>query len=232
LDEWFETVVKKYCRGKAMLCRYADDFVCAFEFLSDAERFYKALGLRLGRFGLQLAADKTKVIRFDANDREVKACLDFLGFEFRWGRSGWGRPRLKRRTSRMKLRKSVAAFTEWVREHRRLKLKEMMRLVNAKLRGYCNYYGIHGNRKSLYRFFWEVKTLLWKWLNRRSQRRSFTVEKFPAVLKRYQIITPFLREESPDPYTAIQTWFACICESSEEPGAVIPHAGICAGAGG
>ena len=201
LDEWFETVVKKHCRGKAMLCRYADDFVCAFEFLSDAERFYRVLGLRLGKFGLQLAADKTKIIRFDASGQDGKASFDFLGFEFCWGRV-WGKPRLERRTSRKKLRKSVAAFTEWIRKHRSLRLREIMRLVNSKLRGYYNYYGIRGNLRSLGQFFWSINILLRKWLNRRSQKRSFTVEEYAAMLKRYRLLKPTIRERTPDPYIA------------------------------
>lgn len=172
LDEWFETVVKKHCRGKAILCRYADDFVCAFEFSSDAQRFYKALGLRLEKFGLQLAADKTKIIQFDAHGQDAKASFDFLGFEFRWEHDWKGRAFLGRRTARKKLRKSLAAFAQWIREHRSLKLRETMRLVNSKLRGYYNYYGIPGNSKSLNQFFWEVTQLLRKWLNRRSQKRS------------------------------------------------------------
>lgn len=206
LDEWFETVVKEHCRGKAMLCRYADDFVCAFEFLSDAERFYKVLGGRLGKYGLQLAADKTKIICFDANDQGGKESFDFLGFEFRWGRA-WGKPRLERRTSRKRLRKSVAAFTEWIRESRSLRLREIMRLVNSKLRGYYNYYGIQGNRESLGQFFWSVQTLLRKWLNRRSQKSSFTVEEFTAMLKRYRLLKPFIREGSPDPYRVVWAYF-------------------------
>jgi group II intron reverse transcriptase/maturase len=206
LDEWFETVVRKHCRGKAVLCRYADDYVCAFEFLSDAERFYKVLGLRLGKFGLELAADKTKIIRFDANAPDEKASFDFLGFEFRWGHA-WGKPRLERRTSRKKLRKSVAAFTEWIRESRSLRLREIMRLVNSKLRGYYNYYGIQGNRKSLGQFMWSIRQLLWKWLNRRSQKRSFTVVELAAMQKRYQLLKPFIREGSPDPYQMVMAYF-------------------------
>ena len=208
LDEWFETVVKKHCRGKAMLCRYADDFVCAFEDPNDAERFYKVLGIRLGKFGLQLAADKTKIIRFDASDPDGKGRFDFLGFEFFWGTQG-GRPQLRRRTSRKKLRKSIAAFTEWIRERRSLKLREIMGLVNSKLRGYYNYYGLEGNVKSLGVFFWSIQTLLRKWLNRRSQKHSFTVEEYAAMLKRYRIQKPYIREQAPDPYAAVQILFAC-----------------------
>jgi RNA-directed DNA polymerase len=209
LDEWFETVVKKHCRGKVMLCRYADDFVCAFEDPRDAERFYNVLGQRLGKFGLQLAADKTKNIRFDASGQGGKARFDFLGFEFGWRPDRRGRPRLTRRTSRKKLQKSIAAFTDWMRSHRSQKLREIMGDVNAKLRGHCNYYGIRGNWKSLGQFFWAVSQILKKWLNRRSQKHSFTVEEFDDMLKRYAFQKPYVRDNAPDPYKATQILFAC-----------------------
>jgi len=64
LDEWFEEVGKVHCRGNIYLCRYADDFVCAFQYEDDARRFYKALSLRLEKFGLSLAEGKTRMMRF------------------------------------------------------------------------------------------------------------------------------------------------------------------------
>lgn len=82
---WFEEVVKAHCWGTAYLCRYADDFVCAFQYEADARRFYKALGLRLAKFELSLAEDKTRIMRFSRLHNEDKTWFEFLGFEFRWG---------------------------------------------------------------------------------------------------------------------------------------------------
>lgn len=92
IDEWFEETVRKHCMGQAYLCRYADDFVCAFENAKDAERFYIALSQRLERFGLQVAEDKTRSIEFSHCKVRVKTKFDFLGFEFRWGVNRWGKP--------------------------------------------------------------------------------------------------------------------------------------------
>jgi RNA-directed DNA polymerase len=50
LDLWFEKKVKPKMRGRCMMIRYADDFVCAFQFARDAERFYKVLPKRLKKF--------------------------------------------------------------------------------------------------------------------------------------------------------------------------------------
>ncbi len=84
LDLWFQEVVKANMKGEACLIRYADDFVCAFEVEQDAKAFFKALGFRLEKFGLQLAADKTRVIHFSRTNMPGSSSFDFLGFEFRW----------------------------------------------------------------------------------------------------------------------------------------------------
>jgi len=115
LDEWFEETVRTYCTGHAYLCRYADDFVCAFQHDKDAQRFYMALIQRLARFGLEVAEDKTRIIEFSHCKALAKTKLIFWDFEFRWivGRSR--KPILMRRTSRNKLRASLANLKAWFR---------------------------------------------------------------------------------------------------------------------
>lgn len=96
LDLWFEKIVKPRCEGEAYLCRFADDFVCAFRYKKDAEKFYGALGLRLGKFGLELSEEKTNIISFSRFRKEENTHFDFLGFEFRWGISRKGKDIIKR----------------------------------------------------------------------------------------------------------------------------------------
>ena len=190
LDLWFHQVVKKHCRGEACLIRYADDFVCAFQYQEDAERFYRVLGKRLGKFGLEAAAEKTRVIPFDRDSPSGKSGFEFLGFEFYWGKDRGGRPHLKRRTSRKKLKASLNRFAAWCRENRNLRLMILFRQLNAKLRGYFNYYGVVGNYASLNQFFWQAMRILFKWLNRRSQRRSFNWQGFQELLKHFRVEQP------------------------------------------
>jgi group II intron reverse transcriptase/maturase len=190
LDLWFHQVVKKHCRGEACLIRYADDFVCAFQYQEDAERFYHVLGKRLGKYGLEVAAEKTQVIPFHRDLPSGKSRFDFLGFEFYWGKDRGGRPHLKRRTSRKKLRASLNRFAAWCRENRNLRLMTLFRRLNAKLRGYFNYYGVVGNYASLNQFFWQAMRILFKWLNRRSQRRSFNWQGFQELLKHFRVEQP------------------------------------------
>jgi RNA-directed DNA polymerase len=98
LDLWFQHRFKRQCRGEACLTCYADDFVCAFEYQQEPERFFQALGARLANFGLLLPPEKTRVIPFIPL-HPAKTSIDFLGFEFRWGKDRTGNPHLKRRTS-------------------------------------------------------------------------------------------------------------------------------------
>jgi len=175
LDVWFEEMVKINCRGAAYLCRYADDFVCAFEFEADAIRFYQALGHRLSQFGLEVATEKTNLIRFSPTCWQESKAFAFLGFEFRWELGRWRKPVIKRRTVRKKYRAALANFRAWCREHCSLPKIVLFAKLNSKLRGYYNYYGIRGNYDSLSDFFHQVKQILFKALNRRSQRRSYKV---------------------------------------------------------
>jgi group II intron reverse transcriptase/maturase len=190
LDVWFDEIVRTHCTGHAYLCRYADDFVCAFQHDKDAQRFYKALIQRLARFGLEVAEDKTQVIEFSHCKARVKTKFDFLGFEFRWivGRSR--KPLLMRRTSRNKLRASLANFKTWFQKHSGLPKKILFTKLNRKLLGYYNYYGVTGNSQSLNSFVYQVIGLLFKWLNRRSQRKSYKWEGFMELVKCFGIVKP------------------------------------------
>lgn len=195
LDLWFEKVIKPGCKGDAYLCRYADDFVCLFRFKEDAERFYSALGQRMGKFGLELAEEKTKVISFSRFRKWEKTSFEFLGFEFRWGLYSGNRDMIIRRTSAKKFRLGLAALTEWCKKHRHLKLKSFFMLFNAKLRGHFNYFGVFGNSKRLRAYYHEAIRILFKWLNRRSQRRSKNWTGFKELLKHFQVPQPCIREQ-------------------------------------
>ncbi len=187
LDVWFEEGVKAHCKGRVYLCRYADDFVCAFELEEDAQRFYEVLPKRLAKFGLEVAAEKTDIIQFD---RTSKRRFEFLGFEFFWGKGRRGHTVLKRRTSRKKYRAALATMKVWCNKHCRLPKALLFATLNRKLRGYWNYYGIRGNSESMSDYFYQVKSILLKWLNRRSQKRSYNWTGFKALLKDFPLAKP------------------------------------------
>jgi len=195
LDLWFEKVVKPRCGSRANLIRYADDSVCVFEREEDANWFRKALEERLKKFKLELSAEKTRVIQFDRGKNAGETSFDFLGFEFRWGTDWKGKPNLKRRTSRKKLRNSKKNFTQWCRVNRHQRLPKLFATLNAKLTGYYNYYGVIGNCRSLNEFYCHVQRTLYSWLNRRSQRHSYRWETFAQLLERYQMPTPRITQK-------------------------------------
>jgi len=195
LDEWFEEVVKAHCRGEVYLCRYADDFVCLFQYEDDARRFYKALGMRLEKYGLSLAEDKTRMIRFSRLHMEDKTWFEFLGFEFRWGTNRAGKPQVLKRTSKKKFRNSLKDFLKWCKSNRNMRMTELFYKLNAKLRGYYNYYGVRGNYDRLSSFFYHAVNILFKWLNRRSQRKSYKWVGFAELLKHFRIAKPRITEK-------------------------------------
>jgi len=172
------------------LCRYADDFVCAFEREADAERFYQVLGSRLEKFGLEVAEEKTNLMRFSPVHWKASGTFEFLGFEFRWGLGRWRKPVIKRRTARKKYRASLANIREWCRKNCRLPKDKLFVKLNSKLSGYNNYYGIRGNYESLQDYFYHVTRILFKTLNRRSQRRSYNWKGFVELIKVFKLRKP------------------------------------------
>jgi group II intron reverse transcriptase/maturase len=196
LDLWFEKIVKPACNGEAYICRFADDFICGFNKKEDAERFYKVLGKRLGKFKLELAEEKTNILLFSRFKKEESESFEFLGFEFRWGISLKGKGTIKRRTSRSKLRKSIEAFSLWCKQNRSKRIKKIVALLNSKFRGYFNYYGVIGNSKGLSEFYGTSLKILFKWMNRRSQRKSFNWEEFKKKMKWYGLIKPRIVEKA------------------------------------
>jgi RNA-directed DNA polymerase len=197
LDLWFEKVVKSRCKGQALLCRYADDWVCAFRLREDAERFFRVLPKRLEKFNLTLAPEKTRLLRFSRFHPSMRRRFSFLGFEFFWKADRKGTPRVMRRTARKKLQGACRRIKEWIQSSRHLLVREFFQGLNRRLRGHYNYYGVRGNSRSLYRFFEWAKQCTFKWLNRRGgKRRSFTWGRFTQLLDRVQIAKPRITEIS------------------------------------
>jgi len=198
LDLWFEKVVKKEAKGECLHMRYADDFVDAFRYKADAERFYREqLPERLAKFGLSLAPEKTRMLRFTRYEVHKSESFEFLGFEFRWGQNRHKRPQVKRRTVRKKLRAACREMQAWIKKNRHAGIRPLMATLARKLRGHWNYFGVPHNSKSLWEFYRHACELVYKWLNRRSQRRSFTWARFNAMLERYKIPKPRITEKAP-----------------------------------
>ena len=190
LDLWFEKKVKPTMRGRAMMIRYADDFVCAFQFAEDAERFYKVLPKRLKKFNLDVAQDKTSLMRFSRFHIGRKRHFVFLGFEFYWGTDSNGKARLRRRTAVKKQKATLSEYYLWIKSKHSLKLRVWMAQLKRKLIGFRNYFGLPDNSRSLSGMYDHVLHSLYKWLNRRSGRRSYNWSNFKKMLEYFQIERP------------------------------------------
>ena len=196
LDLWFERVVRPQQQGRCRMIRYADDFVACFEYRHEAEGFEKELKTRLAKFGLEVAADKTKTLRFGYNGGSHNGRFDFLGFEFYWEPDRQGKPRVKRRTATKKHLAAIQRVTDWIKEHRGQKLSRTMKTLKAKLQGAWNYYGLIGNFRRMQLLYNAACRALYKWLNRRSQRKSLTWPAVNRLLVRFQVPAPRIVEKT------------------------------------
>jgi len=190
LDIWFEKVIRKKSNGKAYMVRFADDGVFCFENEIDAKNFYNELINRLDKFGLEVAEEKTKIIHLKKDDKDDdgnKPTFDFLGFTHHFGKDKFGKSIITRKTSQKKFTQSLRNCKEWMKGNRTVPIKLFMKLLNKKLVGYCNYYGVTGNSRKVKDYLDKCRSFLFKWLNRRSQVKSFNWDKFALFEKKYPL---------------------------------------------
>jgi len=191
LDIWFERVVKPRCKGEAMMMRYADDFVCCFQYHSDAERFYRVLGKRLAKFKLELSNEKTKLIAFTRFETRNSNIFTFLGFDYYWTMSRAGKPLVKMQTSKKKYKAALNNIQIWIKEARiKLAMTAIFLKLKQKLQGHWNYYGVSGNYEMLAKYYAQVVNILFKWLNRSTQRKRCNWQGFKEMLNFYEIPKP------------------------------------------
>jgi group II intron reverse transcriptase/maturase len=197
VDRWFEEEVKPRLGGRAVLIRYADDFVIAFAEEKDAGRVEEVLAKRLARFGLQLHPDKTRLVRFQVPRGEEKlprsegtGAFTFLGFTHYWGKSRKGNWAVKRKTAASRFTRSLSRVRQWCRRCRHEPVAWQQRQLSRSLRGHYAYYGITGNFRSLTNFHRQVTREWRKWLNRRSQKAKMTWERFSRLLVKHPLERP------------------------------------------
>lgn len=191
IDLWIEEIVKPHCKGEVRLFRYADDGIICCQYDEDAKRIREVLGKRLGKYKLELNEEKTKQVPFDKRmvDKGVEqGTFDFLGFTFYWGRSKTGKVIPKLRTKSKAIKSKLSKVKEWIKE---IKDKKPLRIIwktfVAKLRGHINYYGVSHNAENVSRFLNQATQIVFKWLNKRSQRKSFTWEGFAKYKERHPL---------------------------------------------
>ena len=201
LDKWFATVLTKQLKGYAELIRYADDFVICVQHKEDAEKILSMLDARFTQCGLTLSKEKTRLLEF-GRFAKVRAdsqgkrpgSFDFLGFTHYCDLSRTGKFKVGRKTSKKKFRLKAVALNDWLRQVRNaVPLNVWWDTLCRKLSGHYNYYAISGNYVGVYRFYRLALRLAFKWLNRRSQRRSSTWTRYNLFLATNSLPHPYIR---------------------------------------
>lgn len=201
---WFKERIQPMTKGYCGIVVYADDFVVCFQYKWEAEQFYKRLEGRMEHFGLSLESEKSRLIefgRFAERDRKNRnegkpEAFTFLGFTHYCGHSKSGKFRVKKRkTSKKKFNKKIKEIDKLLRDMavvQGLSKEKIIAKLNQIFTGYFHYYGITDNYNMLFKFVFKIKRCLFKWLNRRSQRKSFNWDSFKDMLKSYPLVRPHI----------------------------------------
>jgi len=201
LDLWFEKVEKKKIKGYTQIIRYADDFIIGAQTKQEAYQILKDIKERLKKFKLEVSIEKTGIKEFgkyaqqnSKNRGKRKAdTFDFLGFTHYCSKSRKGNFLMKARTSKSRQTRALKEMNTWLKKIRnRMKAKQIWKILSSKLRGHFNYYGISSNSKSINNYNYQTRKLVFKWMNRRSQKQSFNWEEFDRYTKLYPLPKPSL----------------------------------------
>jgi RNA-directed DNA polymerase len=198
LDLWFKKEIKSQAKGHMDLIRYCDDFVVCCESEKDAKSFLELLYIRLEKFGLQVSEDKTKVLKFGRQvwkqvqrSKEKVETFNFLGFTHYCGKSRQGYFVMGHKTSKENLCRKLRETKEWLKQIRnKLRLKEWWPVLKSKLTGHYNYFGVSGNYRCLSKFYQSIFWMVFKWINRRSQKKSMNFDQYLKYLQWNPLPTP------------------------------------------
>ena len=193
LDLWFEKGIKPRLKGEAYYVRYADDFLIMFQYENEARKVMQVLIPRLGKFGLEVAEEKTRILPI-GRFKGTKEDFDFLGFTFYNTKTRTGKYRVGVRTSKKKLKAKKQAAKAWLKTRLTKPVADTMKTLAAVIRGHCNYYGVNGNYHAIQNFWKYLKYATYRMLNRRDQKGKFRYKKYLRVWN-YYISEPHLTKD-------------------------------------
>lgn len=208
-DLWIQAWRKHRCAGDVVVVRYADDFVIGFQHREEAERCLNELRGRFAKFGLELHAEKTRLIEFGrfAPYRRGRRgegrpeTFDFLGFTHHCSKTRHGRFKVVRRSNAKRMRRTLASIKEALRRRTHRPLGETGRWLGRVVRGWLNYHAVPDNYVRLGQFVDAVKKLWLRRIRRRSQkgRGSWPWPRFARLVRRY-----FPRPRILHPYPSVR----------------------------
>jgi RNA-directed DNA polymerase len=210
-DQWVNEWRKVQASGEVIIVRYADDFVLGFQYRDQAERFLKQLQKRMADYGLELHAEKTRLIqfgRFAAEDRKRDGAgkpetFNFLGFTHICG-TIWksGKFTVHRKTVGKRMAAKLKDLSAKLRKRMNDPIAETGGWLTQVVRGYFNYHAIPGNLPRLQMFRWETARHWLSSIRRRSQRSRWTKERFATLVNQYLPEPRILHPYPLDPFTA------------------------------
>jgi group II intron reverse transcriptase/maturase len=192
-DLWADQWRRRNAHGDVIFVRFADDYVAGFEHREDAERFLADLRGRFAKFCLELAPEKTRLIEFGryAAERRKRRGLrkpetfEFLGLSHICAKSRTGRFKLKRVTSKKKMRAKLHEVKTEMRRRMHHPIPEQGRWLASVLRGHFRYYAVPDNSEALRSFRRQVERHWLTTLRRRSQRDHLTWERMRRLAARW-----------------------------------------------
>jgi RNA-directed DNA polymerase len=204
-DQWAERWRRRQARGDMIVVRYADDFVVGFEHREDAERFQAELSERLAKFGLELKAEKTRLIEFGrtaATNRAKRGLgkpetFDFLGFTHYCGKTRSGVFALKRKTMAKRMRTKLSEVKAELMRRMHLPIPEVGHWLGSVVRGHLAYFAVPGNIEAVSEFVKQVVRLWLRALRRRSQRGSLRWDRMGQLARRW-LPTPHVLHPYPE----------------------------------
>jgi hypothetical protein len=173
--------------------RFVDDFVVGFEHRQDAERFLSELRERFARFGLELHADKTRLIefgRFARQNRRRRAggkpeTFNFLGFTHSCGKTRKGGFTVLRKTMRKRLQAKLRVVKQELRRRMHRPVPEQGAYLRSVVAGHVRYYGVPMNGPALGVFRMAIGRLWWRTLKRRSQKHRLPWQRMKKYIDRW-----------------------------------------------
>jgi len=201
LDLWLEKIIKRNARGYIEGIRYCDDFVILVQYKEEAAEIRRLLEERMKKFELELSAEKTRIIEFgkyattNARRKGKKPdTFDFLGFTHFCDKTQRGKFKVGRKTKRKKFNQKIKEMNIWLKKVRnKVKLKDWWKILKAKLTGHYQYYGVSGNYRSIWNFYYQTLKLTLKWINRRSQKKSMTLKQFQEYIEKFPLPRPKIK---------------------------------------
>jgi RNA-directed DNA polymerase len=196
---------RRQAQGEVIIVRYADDAVLGFQYQAEAELFLSQLQERLQQFGLELNREKTRLIEFGrhaSNNRKKQGkgkpeTFDFLGFTHICGTSlKAGRFIVRRKTIRKRMTAKLKELKAELKQRRHQSTAKTVKWLQAVVQGYFQYHAIPGNWARLWKFRREVLRHWLRQLRQRSQRSSWTMQRF---VERLSVLLPEVRLLHPYP---------------------------------